>query len=178
MSIFGDQVHFSLYSLNRNHTKARLKLKGSVLSFPCAIGKNGQAILKKEGDNKTPIGTWKPIKLYYRADRIKRPLTSLPIAVIKSDDGWCDEPFDPNYNRHVKLPHKTSYETLWRDDHIYDLVLVLNHNQRPRIHGLGSAIFMHLARPGYQPTEGCIALSKKHFECILKTISASTKITI
>ncbi len=178
MSIFGDQVHFSLYSLNRNHTKARLKLKGSALSFPCAIGKNGQTILKREGDKKTPIGTWKPIKLYYRADRIKRPLTSLPIAVIKSDDGWCDEPFDPNYNRHVKLPHKASYETLWRDDHIYDLVLVLNHNQTPRKQGLGSAIFMHMARPGYTPTEGCIALSQKHLECVLKSMSVATKITI
>ena len=178
MSTFGDQVHFSLYSLNRNHAKARLKQKGSPRTFPCAIGKNGQTIFKREGDNKTPIGVWKPLTLYYRADRVKRPLTNLPIKTIKPNDGWCDEPFDPNYNRYVKRPYKNSSETLWREDHIYDMLVVLNHNQNPRVHGLGSAIFMHLARPNYTPTEGCIAFSKQDFERVIKSLSLKSEIVI
>ncbi len=178
MSTFGDQVHFSLYSLNRNHAKASLKHKGSPLFFPCAIGKNGQTVFKKEGDNKTPIGIWKPLMLYYRADRVKRPQTNLPIKPIQPEDGWCDEPFDPNYNRYVKQPYKNSSERLWREDHIYDMLVVLSHNQTPRIHGLGSAIFMHLARPNYTPTEGCIALSKNHFEIVLKALSLTSTIEV
>lgn len=178
MSIFSEQHHFLLYSGNRTHAKARLHLQGTTQYFPCAIGKFGQTILKREGDNKTPIGTWRPLKLYYRADRIARPQTRLPITPIKSNDGWCDEPFDPNYNRPVKRPYKNSSETLWRDDHIYDCVIVLDHNQNPRVHGLGSAIFMHLARPGYTPTEGCIALSIKHLYQVAKSLSHQSKITI
>lgn len=178
MSIFSDQHHFLLYSGNRSHARARLHLRGGTHYFPCAIGKFGQTILKREGDNKTPIGTWRPLKLYYRADRITRPQTQLPIIPIKSNDGWCDEPFDPNYNRPVKRPYKNSSEALWRDDHIYDCVIVLDHNQNPRVQGLGSAIFMHLARPDYSPTEGCIALAKSHLYQVANSLSKQSRITI
>ena len=178
MSIFCDQQHFLLYSQNRRHTKARLHLKGTTHYFPCVIGKNGQTSLKREGDNKTPMGTWRPLKLYYRADRINRPQTKLPIVPINPTDGWCDEPFDPNYNRPVKRPYQSSSEALWRKDHIYDCIIVLDHNQKPRIHGLGSAIFIHLARKNYTPTEGCIALSKKHLTEVAQSLSLKSTITI
>lgn len=178
MSIFSDQVHFSLYSLNHREAKARLSIKKSELSLPCAIGKNGQSIFKKEGDNKTPIGIWRPLKIYYRADRTKRPISKLPIQVIKPTDGWCDEPFDRNYNRPVSRPYNATSETLWRTDHIYDLIIVLDHNQCPRKQGAGSAIFIHLARSGFSPTEGCIALSKPHLYQFMSLLSKKTTISI
>jgi L,D-peptidoglycan transpeptidase YkuD (ErfK/YbiS/YcfS/YnhG family) len=96
----------------------------------------------------------------YRADRIARPRTRLPVRAIGDHDGWCDDPADRNYNRLVRLPSRQSAEGLRRADHLYDLVLVLGYNDRPRVRGRGSAIFMHLARPGFTPTDGCIALTQ------------------
>jgi L,D-peptidoglycan transpeptidase YkuD (ErfK/YbiS/YcfS/YnhG family) len=97
----------------------------------------------------------------YRSDRIFRPRTGLPIKVIRKSDGWCDAPADRNYNRAVRLPYPASNEHLHRADSVYDLIVVLSHNERPRVRGHGSAIFIHIARPGYTPTEGCIALSRR-----------------
>ena len=125
----------------------------------CAIGPGGIALKGGEGDGITPRGTWPVREIFYRADRIAEPQTALPLWTIQQDDGWCDAPEDPSYNRLVKLPYPASAETLWREDHLYNLVLVLGYNDDPVVAGKGSAIFLHLAKPGYSHTHGCVALS-------------------
>jgi L,D-peptidoglycan transpeptidase YkuD (ErfK/YbiS/YcfS/YnhG family) len=128
------------------------------LRLRCALGRAGRRALKREGDGATPIGVWPMREVFYRPDRVARPATRLPVSPIRRHDGWCDDPRDRNYNRPVALPYPTGHEVLWRDDHLYDLVVVLGYNDIPRIRGRGSAIFMHLAASGFTPTEGCIAL--------------------
>ena len=129
----------------------------------CALGKGGviAAADKREGDGKSPLGTWGIRRVLFRPDKGGPPQTRLPTKALERDDGWCDAPGDPAYNRAVKLPHPASAEQMWREDDVYDLVCVLAHNDDPPVPGLGSAIFMHLARPGYEPTEGCVALSRE-----------------
>lgn len=124
----------------------------------CAIGPGGIAIKGGEGDGITPRGIWPVREIFYRADRIAKPDTAFPVRAIQKDDGWCDAPGDPNYNRLVKLPYPASAENMWREDHLYDLVLVLGYNDDPVVAGKGSAIFLHLAREGYSHTHGCVAL--------------------
>ena len=125
----------------------------------CAIGPGGIALKGGEGDGITPRGTWPVRELFYRADRIARPDTVLPVRAIQKDDGWCDAPGDANYNRLVKLPYPASAENMWREDHLYDLVAVLGYNDDPVVAGKGSAIFLHLARPDFSATHGCVALN-------------------
>ena len=124
-----------------------------------AIGSGGIAVKGGEGDGITPKGAWPVREIFYRADRVVRPRTSLPLRAIEKDDGWCDAPGDPNYNRLVKLPYPASHEEMWRADHLYDLVAVLGFNDDPVVPGKGSAIFLHLAQGGYAPTHGCVALT-------------------
>lgn len=134
--------------------------------------------LKREGDGGTPLGRF-PVRLVlYRSDRIPRPRTPLPVRAIRAEDGWCDDPMDRNYNRLVRLPSKRSAEGLMRDDRLYDLILVLGYNDRPRIRGKGSAIFVHLARDGYTPTEGCVALSRRDLLAVLAEIKSGTTVLI
>jgi L,D-peptidoglycan transpeptidase YkuD (ErfK/YbiS/YcfS/YnhG family) len=113
-----------------------------------------------EGDGVTPTGRFVLHRVLYRPDRIALPATGLPTAAIAPDDGWCDAPFDPFYNRPVKLPYPVSAETLWRVDHLYDLIVTLSFNDAPPVPGAGSAIFLHVARFDYGPTQGCIALAQ------------------
>ena len=124
-----------------------------------AIGPGGIAIKGGEGDGITPRGAFPVREIFYRPDRISPPRTALPLRKIEPDDGWCDAPDDPNYNRLVKLPYRASTENMWREDHLYDLVAVLGYNDDPVVPGKGSAIFLHLAKPGYLPTQGCVALA-------------------
>ncbi len=124
-----------------------------------AIGPGGIAIKGGEGDGITPRGIYPIREIFYRADRIAKPNTRLPLRAIQKDDGWCDAPADPNYNRLVKLPYPASAEQMWRDDHLYDLVAVLGYNDDPVVPGKGSAIFLHLAKPDYAHTHGCVALN-------------------
>jgi L,D-peptidoglycan transpeptidase YkuD (ErfK/YbiS/YcfS/YnhG family) len=128
----------------------------------CALGKTGviEADLKREGDGKSPLGVWTIRRVLYRPDKGERPQTGLPTRALERDDGWCDAPGDPAYNRAVKLPHPASAEQMWREDDVYDLVCVLAHNDDPPVSPLGSAIFLHLAKPDFSPTGGCIALSR------------------
>jgi L,D-peptidoglycan transpeptidase YkuD (ErfK/YbiS/YcfS/YnhG family) len=114
----------------------------------------------------------------YRADRCQRPLTGLPVAVISPADGWCDAIADRNYNRRVRHPYPASAEALWRSDGLYDVVVVLDCNRRPRIRGRGSAIFMHVARPGFEPTEGCIALRRADLLHVLAALKRGARIHI
>ena len=129
--------------------------------WPCALGRAGRVARKREGDGGTPRGRWRVLAVLYRPDRIRRPRTALPCRPIAGNDGWCDAPHDRNYNRAVGLPYPASAERMWRDDPLYDLVVVLGYNLWPRRRGLGSAIFMHVAREGFKATEGCVALRRR-----------------
>lgn len=128
-------------------------------SFRCAVGRGAIADGKQEGDGVTPVGRWPIRRVLYRADRVERPETVFDCAPIGPDDGWCDDPADPAYNRPVSLPYAASHERMTRDDGLYDVVVVLGHNDDPVVPGAGSAIFLHVARDDYGPTEGCVALA-------------------
>ena len=128
--------------------------------YRAALGSGGITTLKQEGDGGTPAGLLPLRRVLYRADRLPRPRAAVPVAPLAPEDGWCDEPGAPDYNRLVHLPHPARHEALWRDDAVYDVIGVLGWNDAPPQRGRGSAIFLHLARPGYDPTEGCVALSR------------------
>lgn len=147
-------------------------------AMPCALGRSGMGANKKEGDGATPVGTWDIIEARYRADRVLRPRTLLPLIQTRKQDGWCDACCDRNYNRAVTLPYPQSAETMWRDDHLYDIVVVLSHNRQPRARGRGSAVFIHLAREGYSPTEGCVALTLHDLKFLLSRWRRGDKIRI
>src|SRR4029078_1849624 len=134
-----------------------------------ALCRGGVAAVKREGEATTPLDRFPIRKVLYRADRMRRPRTPFPIHAIRAEDGWCEDPADRNYNRLVKLSPRLSADRLTRDDALYDLVLVLGHNDRPRVKGRGSAIFVHLARPGYAPTAGRLALSGSDLLMLLAT---------
>jgi L,D-peptidoglycan transpeptidase YkuD (ErfK/YbiS/YcfS/YnhG family) len=137
------------------------------LAFRCALGASGVTRTKREGDKATPAGRFPLRRVLYRPDRLAAPATALPVSPLKPQDGWCDAPNDPRYNQPVALPYGASHERLWRDDHVYDVIVVLGHNDAPAIPGSGSAIFMHVARPGYAPTEGCVALALPDLAAVL-----------
>lgn len=147
-------------------------------SIPVALGRSGIGVDKREGDGRTPAGTWRILRLLYRADHGPRPVTHLPARAIGPDDGWCDDPRDGHYNRPVRLPLAASHERLRRDDGLYDLVLVLDHNQRPRVKGRGSAVFIHVARPGLAPTEGCVALPADELRRLVARLRPGMRIHI
>ena len=149
-----------------------------VLVFPCVLGRAGRRARKREGDGATPLGCLRALRVLYRADRIQRPLTALPIRSIARDDGWCDAPCDRNYNRPVRHPYPASAERLWRADNLYDLIVVLDHNVRPRARRAGSAIFLHVARPDRAPTEGCIALRREHLLLLARQLGPGARIRI
>jgi L,D-peptidoglycan transpeptidase YkuD (ErfK/YbiS/YcfS/YnhG family) len=125
----------------------------------CAVGSGGIAAKLREGDGITPVGTWPLRRVLYRPDRMVSPRCVLPIAPLQPHDGWCETPNDLDYNRLVRLPHPAAAESMWRDDHLYDIVVVVGYNDDPVIAGKGSAIFLHLARANYTPTAGCVALA-------------------
>ena len=143
-----------------------------------AIGSGGIAVKGGEGDGITPKGAWPVREIFYRADRVARPRTSLPLRAIEKDDGWCDAPGDPNYNRLVKLPYPASHEEMWRADRLYDLVAVLGFNDDPVVPGNGSAIFLHLARGDYAPTHGCVALTYDDAMAAIEQLSLGDLIEI
>jgi len=143
----------------------RLLLGAIVLR--AAVGRGGLRADKREGDGATPVGPLELRRVLYRADRTAVPRTLLPREPIGDRDGWCDDPAHRDYNRMVTLPHPARHEQLWRSDSIYDITVVLGWNDSPVARGRGSAIFLHLARPGYPPTEGCIALSEADLRAVL-----------
>jgi len=136
-------------------------------SFRCALGASGVARSKREGDKATPAGRFSLRRVLYRPDRLAAPETTLPLSPLQPQDGWCDAPDDAHYNQPVVLPYEASHERLWRDDHVYDIIVVLGYNDAPAVPGKGSAIFMHVARPDYVPTEGCIALTLQDLKTVL-----------
>ena len=146
--------------------------------YKAALGKNGITNDKREGDWATPIGCFPLREVFYRADRIDQPKTSLPVRPLNETDGWCDDSADTNYNKLVPLPYPASHETLWRDDHVYDIIVVVGYNDAPPVHGKGSAIFMHLARESYSPTAGCVALAREDLLDILKHTDTETRFCV
>jgi L,D-peptidoglycan transpeptidase YkuD (ErfK/YbiS/YcfS/YnhG family) len=159
-----------------NPRQARVALAHGIR--PAALGRGGVRALKREGDGGTPLGRFPVRQVLYRADRVARPRTQLPVRAIRDHDGWCDDPTDRNYNRLIALPSRPSAEGLKRADHLYDLVLVLGYNDRPRVRGKGSAIFVHLALPGFSPTDGCIALTRHDLTMLLAALRAGSMIAV
>lgn len=153
-------------------------LSTGPLRLPCALGRGGRSFTKREGDGATPSGIWRPMLVLYRPDRTNRPRTGLPTRSLRPDDGWCDAVGDRNYNRHVRHPYPASAEKLWRSDGVYDVIVVLDHNTRPRVRGAGSAIFIHLARPHFLPTEGCIALTRRDLLLVLAILGRGSRIAV
>lgn len=152
------------------------------LAIPVALGRAGPAFDKREGDGRTPAGRWRIARLLYRPDHGPRPVTRLPARPLKPSDGWCDDAADRRYNRPVTLPlggaRPVSHERMWREDALYDLVLVLDHNQRPRVARRGSAVFVHLARPGFRPTEGCVALRRADMRRLLARLAPGARLLV
>lgn len=146
----------------------------------CALGRSGvvPAADKREGDGASPAGIWPVRRVLWRPDRLDRPVTALPLQAIEPDDGWCDAPEDAAYNRPVRLPWPTSHEVITREDRLYDLVVVLGHNDNPPVPGLGSAIFLHCASPDYKPTEGCVALARDDLLELLVGMSPASTLEI
>lgn len=162
----------------RSAAASRGTLAFAGLVIPCALGRSGIRSNKREGDGASPRGSWSVIRVLYHPGRVARPRTMLPVSPIRANDGWCDAVGDRNYNCRVKHPYLVSAEKLLRDDGLYDFIVVLNYNMRPRVQGRGSAIFMHVARDGYLPTEGCIALKRDHLQRVLLTLTRSSTIRI
>lgn len=160
-------------------SRARGRLEGGGLSVPCAVGRSGVTRLKREGDGGSPAGSLRILRGFYRPDRFgARPPSAVPLRPLRRDDAWCDSSGDPNYNRPVRLPYGPTNEGMWRDDDLYDLVLVLDWNIRPRARGCGSAIFFHLARPGYAPTAGCVAVSRADMLKLLARLAPGAAIRL
>lgn len=146
--------------------------------FSCALGRAGLIAHKREGDLVTPIGRFPFRRVLYRADRVPHIETRLPALHIAPEDGWCDDPADAAYNQPVRLPHSSRHERLWREDHLYDLVLIIGHNDDPIVAGAGSAVFVHLARENWSPTEGCIAFRREDLLTILARVTTSDAIAM
>lgn len=144
-------------SLNINTIYQTLEFKSTA--YTCRIGRKGTVDFEKgrEGDEKTPLGQYYMRFGFYRADRISRPNSPLTFRALRENDGWCDAPDDPAYNRLIRLPSSVSHERLWREDHIYDLIIVMSHNDAPPVKGLGSAVFLHVTQADERKTLGCVA---------------------
>ncbi len=159
----------------------RLKNKEYLIidefKFKCSIGRKGLKSKKIEGDHCTPIGVFKIGKVYYRPDRVKKPDTGLKTKKITKNMGWCDDPYNKNYNKEIVLNKKNRGEKLFRKDNTYDILIVVEYNTNKTKLFKGSAIFIHLTK-NYGPTEGCIALKKSDLLILLKIINKKSKIKI
>ncbi len=144
----------------------------------CALGRGGVRADKREGDGATPAGCFPVRRLLFRPDRGNPPATALAAAALTPAHGWCDDPGHPDYNREVRLPHPARCEALWRDDAVYDLIVVLGHNDAPVVVGAGSAIFLHLARDDYAATEGCVALARPDLLALLAALAPGDRLCI
>lgn len=144
----------------------------------CALGRGGVRAEKREGDGATPAGAWPMRRLLYRADRLSRPPAMLAVEAIAKGDGWCDAPADARYNEKVTLPYGASAEALWREDEVYDLIVPLGYNDAPPVAGRGSAIFLHVARADFTPTEGCVGLARADLLVVLAGVGEHSRVVI
>jgi len=147
-------------------------------TIPVALGRGGIIANKREGDGGTPKGAFRPRRLWWRADRAPRPQTFLPVRAIRPEDAWCEDPESRHYNRPIKLGRESIGDRLTRDDHLYDFIIEIDHNTRPTIAGRGSAVFLHLARPNFSPTAGCVSMTKSAMLHLLRRIGPDTNIII
>jgi L,D-peptidoglycan transpeptidase YkuD (ErfK/YbiS/YcfS/YnhG family) len=187
-----DTANFSNTYLktNRNHPVETIRVRAAAgnprrgwlaagsLAVPVALGRGGIIANKREGDGGTPKGIFQPRRLWWRADRYPRPKTFLPARAIRSDDAWCEDPTSRHYNRPFKLGRNDRGDRLRRDDHLYDFIIEIDHNTQPTIAGRGSAVFLHLARPDFSPTAGCVSMKKSAMLQLLRQIGPRTKIII
>jgi L,D-peptidoglycan transpeptidase YkuD (ErfK/YbiS/YcfS/YnhG family) len=154
-------------------------LRAGKLVFPCALGRGGITAAKREGDGGTPLAAMRILAGYFRDDQFAGARrTRLEMRPIGPDLGWCEVPQDRNYNRPVRIPYGASHERMRRDDRLYDVCLVLDWNIRPRLRGRGSAIFFHLARPGFTPTQGCVAVEARTMARLLPLLSDRTVVKV
>jgi L,D-peptidoglycan transpeptidase YkuD (ErfK/YbiS/YcfS/YnhG family) len=158
--------------------RARGWLSAGAGHAPVALGRAGIRADKREGDGATPRGRFRPVRVWWRADRGPRPRTALPVRRITVTDAWCEDPADRRYNRPIRLATGRAGDRLWRTDRLYDLVVELDHNRRPRIAGRGSAVFVHVARPGFQPTAGCVALAAPVLRRLVGRLGPKSRIII
>ena len=177
MSAIDDPVRAAgLSPVSLAYSARRLSWSGGETRAVC--GRGGVRADKREGDGASPSGIFPLLHGYYRADRIARPASGLAMTALQPDDGWVDEPADPNYNRSVKLPYPASHEEMWLSDGVYDLVVVIGYNTAPVVPGRGSAIFLHVARPDFVPTAGCIAIEREVLAGLLGLLGPGSAITI
>ena len=153
-------------------------LVAGPMALPVALGRGGVKANKFEGDGATPRGSFRLKRLWWRAGRHPRPETLLPASRIRPDDGWCEDPGDRHYNQRIKVPPESKADRLARLDKLYDFIIELDHNTRPRIAGRGSAVFVHVARAGFAPTAGCVALRIDTLRRLLARLGPRTKIVV
>jgi L,D-peptidoglycan transpeptidase YkuD (ErfK/YbiS/YcfS/YnhG family) len=165
-----------VYRSPLDHRRGRVVAGNLVL--PCALGRSGTTHRKREGDGGSPVGRFPLLQAFYRPDRGPRPRTGLKIRALRPTDSWCDDPADRRYNKLVPLPFRPSHEEMWREDYLYDIVVDIAWNRGPIQKGKGSAIFLHLARPGFEPTAGCVAVHRRDWRRLLALIGPGTKIEI
>lgn len=161
-------------AISARATQGLLQAGGRFM--PCALGRSGQRWLKREGDGATPCGVWRMVEVLVRPGIPGR--TALPSRLISRDGGWCDASNDRNYNRPVPLPYPASHEELWRPDSLYDVVVILDYNLRPRVRGLGSAVFFHLSEKLNMPTAGCVAIRKADMLRLLEICGRNCRLVI
>jgi L,D-peptidoglycan transpeptidase YkuD (ErfK/YbiS/YcfS/YnhG family) len=170
------------FRILRVHAASGDRRRGRLLvgpfALPVALGRGGIKANKREGDGATPSGRFRPRQVWWRADRGVRPVGALPTRRIGRHDAWCEDPTDRRYNRPIRLAPGQAGDRLWRTDHLYDIVIELDHNTRPRVSGRGSAIFIHLARAGFAPTAGCIALGRRELTWLLGRLRTTTEIIV
>lgn len=159
-----------------SRTRGWLRAGSHVL--PVALGRSGIIANKREGDGGTPRGRFRLVRLWWRPDRGLRPATRLPVRRIGPDDAWCEDPADRHYNQPIKVAHDAPGDRLRREDALYDLVIEIDLNTRPRIAGRGSAVFVHVARDGFKPTAGCVALRKPRLYNLLVRLGPGTRLVI
>ena len=167
---------FHIFAISDSSSRGILRL--GTWNYPCLLGRNGRTHLKREGDAKSPKGTFEVGMPIFRSDRVRRPKTRLGSRSLRPNEGWCDDVTSGRYNRPVRMPFAPGHEELWRKDVSYDIVAPTSHNQCPRIKGRGSAIFLHVIRESQTGTEGCIALSEKNLRNILGRCSGSLLLKI
>jgi L,D-peptidoglycan transpeptidase YkuD (ErfK/YbiS/YcfS/YnhG family) len=153
-------------------------LVAGQLILPVALGRGGVKANKREGDGATPRGIFRLRRLWWRGDRHPRPATGLPVRRIAAGDGWCEDPSDRHYNRPIKVPEDSKADRLARTDHLYDFIIELDHNTRPRVTGRGSAVFIHAARPLFAPTAGCVALDIRALRRLVGRLGPHTRIVV
>jgi len=159
-------------------TRTRGVLVAGALAFPVALGRGGILANKREGDGGTPRGRFRLRRLWWRADRMSRPATRLAARPIGARDAWCEDPADRRYNRPIKIATGGAGDRLRRADHLYDLIVEIDHNTRPRIARRGSAVFIHVARPGLAPSAGCVTMPKSCLYRLLRQVGPTTRIVI